>query len=487
MQILTKSGDEIYLVYHPDEKIEVGETLEIIDTKEDRGLIVQVIELNLVDLPGILEDVVRQEAVSKNFRVLEVASSDLKKLMIDLKNMKIAKTKIRHEIKRGKIVPWSGWTPSRSSEIKSIKIRELVKSLDIEGKRNIVAGSNVFDGSDFIVNAYDLQGINVIVGKKGTGKSHLAKTLLLGLIDHGARVLVFDINDEYSNLRYKVDGSKSEYYEKIITLEPDPSKDSEYTPLKFTLPYIGLEVFYSVMVDVLKLPEASAATLREIWNRLEESGSLRLSKLFHEIENESSRVREAIYRRLKALEETRIVTEDEEKETRIEEYLKNLESGGALIVNLKAKSRIAQSIVVQTIVSKLRQILESKDSKPLFLFAEEAHLYLERTMWLDLVTRMRHLGAYQFYMTNTPTSIDDLIIRQTDNIFIFNLTNRKDLDHIMPATKIDEETIKSIVPALPPRTYLAIGLTTKEYPFIAYTRELEYQTAGKTRLLWKER
>lgn len=487
MQILTKSGDEIYLVYHPYEKIEVGESLEIVNDRENRGLIVQVIELNLVDLPGILEDVVRHEAIRTGFRVVEVASGDVQKLMIDVKNMKIAKTKIRYEIRNGEIVPWSGWTPSRSSEIKNIKISELIKSLDIEGKRNIVAGSNIFDGSDFTVNAYDLQGINVIVGKKGTGKSHLAKTLLLGLINYGARVVVFDINDEYSNLRYRVNGTKSEYYEKIVTLEPDPPEDSEYTPLKFTLPYIGLEVFYSVMVDVLKLPEASAATLREIWKRLKESGLLSMSQLFDEIDDESARVKEAIYRRLKAVEETGIVTEGEKEETRIEEYLEILKDGGALIINLKAKSRVAQGIVVQTIVSKLRQILESRESKPLFLFAEEAHLYLGRTMWLDLVTRMRHLGAYQFYMTNTPTSIDDLIIRQTDNIFIFNLTNKKDIDHIMPATKIDEETIKSIVPALPPRTYLAIGTTTREYPFIAYTRSLEYQTAGKTRLLWEER
>ena len=238
---------------------------------------------------------------------------------------------------------------------------------------------------------------------------------------------------------------------------------------------------------LVKLPEASAATLREVWNHLEGIKALNLNNLFQEIEDKSARVKEAIYRRLKAIEETGIITNKEEEETRIEEYLEKLENGGALIVNLKAKSRVSQGIVVQTIISKLRQLLEEKKSEPLFIFAEEAHLYLGHTMWLDLVTRMRHLGAYQFYMTNTPTSIDELIIRQTDNIFIFNLTNKKDLDHILPATKIDEETIKSIVPALPPRTYLAIGTTTKEYPFIAYTKTLEYQTAGKTKLLWEER
>jgi len=487
MQILSKSGDEIYLVYHPSERLEVGESLKIIDRAENRGLIVQVIELNLVDLPGILEDVVRYEAVRTRARISEMAPRGLQKLFIDVRDMKIARTKIRFEIRNNRIVPWSGWTPSRSSEISSIEIRELVKSLEMTGRRNIIAGRNLFDGSDFIVNAYDLQGINVIVGKKGTGKSHLAKTLLLGLIDQGAKIVVFDINDEYSNLRYTIDGEPSKYYDKMRTLEPDPLPNSKYRTLRFTLPYIGLEVFYSVMVDVLKLPEASAASLREVWNRLENTNELTLNNLYRQVKGLSARVSEAIYRRLKAVEETNIITDDVREETKIEELLEGMESGGALIINLKAKSIVAQSIVVQTVITKLRQILEEKDSNPLFIFAEEAHLYLQRTVWLDLVTRMRHLGAFQFYMTNTPTSIDEVIIRQTDNIFAFNLTNTKDLNHILPATKIDEDTVKSIVPALPPRTFLAIGTATKDYPFIAQTISLKYQTAGETRLLWKER
>jgi len=461
--------------------------LKLYDCNEKRGLILQVIELNLVDLPGILEDIVRHEAVRSKADVSEISTDGVARLITDIRNMKIARTKIRFEIRDGEIIPWSGWTPSRSSTIENMDLADLIKSLRIVGRRNIVVGYNFYDRSSFIVNAYDLQGINIITGKKGTGKSHLAKSFLLGLIDYGARIVVFDINDEYSNLRYSKNGSESEYSSRILTLEPDPLESSEYTALKFTLPYIGLDVFYSVMVDVLRLPEASATTLREIWNDLSERDSLTLDNLFSHVDRQSARVREALYRRLKAIEETNIITTRREEETRIEDYLNKLTGGGALVICLKAKSRVSQSIVVQTIISKIKSILERKESKPLFIFAEEAHLYLDRTAWIDLVTRMRHLGAYQFYITNTPTSIDDLIIRQTDNIFIFNLTNKKDLDHILPATKIDEETINSIVTSLPPRLYLAVGECTKGYPFLAITKDLEFQTAGKTRLLWEDR
>lgn len=485
MQILSKYGDEIHLLYHPNERLEVGENLKIIDEAENRGLIVQVIELNLVDLPGILEDVVRQEAIKPRATVREYAPSELQKLLIDIKNMKIARTKIRLEIRDNKIIPWSGWTPSRSSEISPVTLEELVEYLEIKGKRNITIGKNIFDASDFIINAYYLQGINVIVGKKGTGKSHLSKTILLGLIEHGAKAIVFDINDEYSNLKYTTDGKKSKYYNKIRTLEPNPPSGSEYKALKFTLPYIGLEVIYSIMVDILELPLASAATLRNIWNNLE--NNLTLENIKQQLREENLRVAEAIRRRLEAIEETNIITDKEEEETKIENLLEEIKGGGALVINLKAKSVVAQRIVVQTIITKLRQMLEKGETEPLFIFAEEAHLYLQHTVWLDLVTRMRHLGAFQLYMTNTPTSIDEVIIRQTDNIFAFNLTNPKDLNHILPATKTDEDTIKSIIPTLPPRTFLAIGTATKDYPFIAQTISLNYQTAGETKLLWKEK
>ncbi|RLG72737.1 MAG: hypothetical protein DRO23_09975, partial [Thermoprotei archaeon] len=201
-------------------------------------------------------------------------------------------------------------------------------------------------------------------------------------------------------------------------------------------------------------------------------------------ERASKREAEAIRKRLHQILKTGIITFDEEEETRIEKLLEELEGGGAIIVNLKAKGIVAQQIVVQTILSKLQELLE-KPEMALFLFAEEAHLYLEKTVWLDLVTRMRHLGAFQFYMTNTPTSIDETIIRQTDNIFTFNLTNRSDLNHIMPATKIDEETITSITKTLPPRTFIAVGEATSDYPFILRTKKLDVQTAGETKLLWR--
>jgi hypothetical protein len=68
-------------------------------------------------------------------------------------------------------------------------------------------------------------------------------------------------------------------------------------------------------------------------------------------------------------------------------------------------------------------------------------MYLRETDWSDTVTRMRHLGTYQLWMTNTPTGIRQLVIRQADNLFLFHLTEPGGLEHITPATRIDPETL----------------------------------------------
>jgi hypothetical protein len=171
-----------------------------------------------------------------------------------------------------------------------------------------------------------------------------------------------------------------------------------------------------------------------------------------------------------------------------------LKEGGGLVVNLKAKSRLVRDIVVQTLLSKVQSLRESAVQgeagiPPLFLLAEEAHMYLGDaggTRWDDVVTRMRHLGTYQLYMTNTPMDLPLLIIRQVDNLFLFHLANEADLRYVAPAAKIDEDTVLSIAKSLPVRKCLAVGTATGEYPFVLDVKDLPVATAGKTVLYFRE-
>ena len=481
MQMFRKIGDEVVLIYNPRrEKVEVGENIKILDEKEGRGLLVQVIEQNLVDLTGILEDIIRIESMER-MSFEEHAPPEYRRYTFDVKNMKFARAKIRKELRVSdqveEIVDWTGWVPDRSAKVESIDDGWILDKLKI-GKKfykyPIFLGKIAHNKEELVISAHDLQGISIIVGKKGTGKSHLAKALLLGLIDNGAIGVVFDINDEYSALRYNLDGTESQYSDKIITLDPGVN-------LRFTLPYIGANVFFDVMQTAMGLPEASAFELRNIWNRLERDGQLTFRNLRQQAENTlDRRILGAIIRRLDRMEQTKLFTDNPQEAVEFEKEFERIKNAGALVINLKLKSKDTIDLVVQTVLSKLQEILE-KGGSPVFIFAEEAHFYLRETDWADAVTRMRHLGIYQIYMTNTPTEIRELVIRQTDNLFLFHLTEESDLTHISPAAKIDPETIIQVAKALPSRRCLIVGEVTNHYPFIVDVTSLDVRVAGATK------
>ncbi|MCS7365604.1 MAG: hypothetical protein NDF54_09220, partial [archaeon GB-1867-035] len=166
MQLFRKIGDEIYFIYSPKENVEVGDNLKIIDVNVNRGILAQVIELNLIDLPGILTDVLRREVSSSIASLTEIKSNAVEPV-IDVRNMRIARAKIRKEIliEHGNEIfsSWSGWTPSRACTIEKIPPNEVISKMDIGAKYQIEIGNPINENNTIKISAADLQGINIIV------------------------------------------------------------------------------------------------------------------------------------------------------------------------------------------------------------------------------------------------------------------------------------------------------------------------------------
>ncbi|MFZ0926528.1 MAG: DUF87 domain-containing protein [Halobacteriota archaeon] len=157
--------------------------------------------------------------------------------------MKFARAKIRKDLAvedgQENVVDWSGWIPDRGATVTSVDDGWLLEKLGLAHERfehPITLGETAYTKTLLTTSAFYLQGISIVVGKKGSGKSHIGKALLLGLIDQKAKGIVFDINDEYPPMRYNDDASQSAYYDTIRPLDPR-------TNLRFTLPYVDQTCF----------------------------------------------------------------------------------------------------------------------------------------------------------------------------------------------------------------------------------------------------
>ena len=194
-------------------------------------------------------------------------------------------------------------------------------------------------------------------------------------------------------------------------------------------------------------------------------------------------IREALLSRYHALLSSGVIT-DEDHGFTFEEAIEQLRDGGAIVVLLASSSSAARKIVVEALLSKLADLLRSGVIPPVFILAEEAHLYVRETYWEDLITRMRHYGAYTIFVTNQPDALKDYVYRQADNFFLFNYTNKRDIEHISRLSATDSETLERIIPALQKGWCLAIGKATGWLPVVISVNDVPFESMGQSKLIF---
>jgi DNA helicase HerA-like ATPase len=469
---------EVQIISCPPQGVRKGEYLSIEDTSTEKSLIIQVVEIDYANVPGILEDILRRSSIHKvngeDYDPLEIKS------YIELvKDAKVLRCRIRGAMTRGEFTDDISWIPVRSkSRVVGIPDETLLKLINPSKALPIQIGrTRKKVRVDIDAKAID-GSLNIISGKKGTGKSHLAKTILLGLIDQGGLCFVFDINGEYTKLGYKSSGERNQYQKKMKVLIPGRN-------FKVDLRYAGLGSILSIMRSVMDTPGTSTWEFRRIWRNLERRDAISIKEIFRSIDNVNHEyVREALFRRFQSLVDTGFFCDDPKSNTAFEKIFAEMNSGGAVILDLKDLPSMIRKIVVEFVLSKLSQLLKRNIARAVFLFAEEAHLYLRDTYWEDIVTRMRHLGVFVTFVTNQPETIKQNVFRQSDNIFLFNFTNENDLKAISRASRIDVYTIESITRELPAYHCLMFGKVTRDLPVVVGIGRLDVQTQGETRFFF---
>ena len=484
MKLYKKEGNIIHILSFPNETVEKGDYLLVEDSEATKALIVQVIDVQFAIIPGVFEELLRsmpdggELMQGEDFDPLEIAPH-----ITYIQDASLVVCKIRATVENDSLSSTSSWLPSRSrSTIKKLPLPALLKLANIEGKLPIVLGGTK-DSSLLTIDASSLDGrLNIITGKKETGKSHLSKLLMVNLMQYKATVVVFDLNGEYLSLGMTGDGKRNGYYDKIHVLTPSQN-------FKIALKQLNLHVLLGMLIHALHLPGTSAREFRRIWLSLKERDCLTLQELGEAIRNWqcNQHVRDALFSRYHSLVNSGFFTDNVAEATVIEEFLfKTREQGGAIVINLRNTSATDRQLVVEYVLGKLVELLTSWKLKAIFLFAEEAHLYLRETYWDDIVTRMRHFGIFTTFITNQPDTIRENIYRQADNIFLFNFTNEHDLDVVSRAARVDAETVRSIARDLPPHYCLALGKVVRDFPIVAKVKALDVKTMGETRLFFKD-
>jgi DNA helicase HerA-like ATPase len=452
------------------------------DADAAKALIVQVIDVQFAAVPGVLEELLRtlpdggEPIQGEDIDPLEIAPH-----ITYIQDASLLICKIRATFENDLLSPSSSWLPSRSqSTIKKLSVPMLMKLAKVDGKLPIILGGTK-DSSLLTIDASAIDGtLNIITGKKGCGKSHLSKLLMVNLVGYKATVVIFDLNGEYSSLGMTQDGKRNMYYDKIHALMPAQN-------FKVALDQLHLNVVMGILVHALHLPGTSAREFKHIWKQLRDQGKLTLADLGEAIRNCNcnQHVRDALASRFHSLVNSGFFTDNKAESSMLEECLmKSKENGGAIVVNLKNTGNIDRQIVVEYVLGKLVDSLQNWKLKAVFLFAEEAHLYLRETYWDDIVTRMRHFGIFTTFITNQPDTIQETIYRQADNIFLFNFTNEHDLDVVSRAARVDAETVRSIARDLPPHHCLTLGRVVRDFPMVTRVRALDLKTMGETRLFF---
>lgn len=484
MKLYKKEGNIIQILSFPNENAEKGDYLMVEDADAAKALIVQVIDVQFAAVPGVLEELLRtlpdggELIQGQDIDPLEIAPH-----ITYIQDASLLVCKIRATFENDQLSPSSSWLPSRSqSLIKKLSVPALMKLAKVNGNLPIILGGTK-DSSLLTIDASDVDGtLNIITGKKGCGKSHLSKLLMVSLVGYKATVVIFDLNGEYSSLGMTQDGKRNMYYDKIHALTPAQN-------FKVAIDQLHLNVVMGILVHALHLPGTSAREFRRIWKGLKDKGTLTIAELGEAIRNYNcnQHVRDALASRFYSLVHSGFFTDNTAEATLLDESLmKAKDQGGAIVINLKNTSNVDRQIIVEYVLGKLVDSLQSWKLKATFLFAEEAHLYLRETYWDDIVTRMRHFGIFTTFITNQPDTIQETIYRQADNIFLFNFTNEHDLDVVSRAARVDAETVRSIARDLPPHHCLTLGRVVRDFPMVTRVRSLDLKTMGETRLFFTQ-
>jgi DNA helicase HerA-like ATPase len=521
VQVYRINNDLAELLFNPGElDLRVGETLTLRERESGRSVIAQVIAFRSATYPSLLREqldsLVGVESENGHEPTDLVATMEQQVALAEelnghddeMGNIKVALAKIRKTVSgrsngAAHWEDWDGWIPARDVDIFRTGDHEVFANATTDKGHNLYLGRSLA-GHDLYIEGQDLEKVNVITGVKGSGKSHLAKVVLLQLIEAGAPCIVFDINREYIHLpKVELDPQTGKTLTRgIVHLEAGGNfrlsvRQFGLSPLMTLLQRFGLPEVSGLYFEnrIARLwAEADAMERRNGQRSVPYVGIEQLIQMAEQYEfgggSSSTVVNHAIRSRLEAVRNTNIFARNPKEAASLGDAYRKIREGGALIIDVSSLSNLAREGFVQAIIELIKDLclweIDHDTHRFPFVFFEEAHLYVSKKSIDYIVTRARHLGITSFFVTNMIHGVDEAVLRQADNLFVLRIPFEDDVRHVSRGASTDYETMMAFVRRLREHHALVVGNVTAQYPLIFEVDPLRgVNTAGETRYFFR--
>jgi DNA helicase HerA-like ATPase len=460
LRLISKTGDEIVLLFSPPGALRIGDCVRVYDGELD--IAAQVYDLRFGGLSQAFAEILSSLPDSEAAKVAGLIND------AQFSDYRIARCKIRGTIQNGRFVPGLLRLPSKDAKVQCMDEEQVIGMLGLAPKKPAGIGSLYGSSRSLAIDLASLQGVTLVTGRKGSGKSHLAKKILEQIVANGAPAVVLDVNGEYACLRQTDGGKTSSIADRLVELVPGSN---------FFIPLDGIS--FETFCRMCQIEENHNAfrLFARYWAENEKGKTLDgLQEWVSESQSPPGSINAAMARINYASSLGVFGNYDFSKD------LEKIRVGGAVILNLFSQGEKAKEL---SIVYVLRQLVSAglRDRGKVFLFAEEAQNYFEKEFWDDVITRMRHLGIYSVIITNEPTTLPGMVFRQCDNLFSFNFSSDADIAFVSNAQVIDPQSL-SVIKNLGTGQCVAVGKCTNGFPLVIQVSPTNAKAGGETKLLW---
>lgn len=346
---------------------------------------------------------------------------------------------------------------------------------------------------------------NGIFGKSGTGKTFLARLVLVGILQEGSAVnLVFDMHNEYgwsgtSEGGKSVKGLKQLFGSKvaIFALDAESARRRKVSPdYEVMIGYDEIEPDdIALLKETLDLTDAAVGVpyrlARHYRGRkwLEEflavEGKDALNELAESL-GEHEATLAALHRRLSVLKRMPFLV-SEAKGSAIDSILSYLERGIHVVLDFGryGDNTAAYILVANLLTRRIHAMYRERTEKalaeggtkprPLVITIEEAHKFLSRelsgqTIFGTIAREMRKYNVTLLVVDQRPSGIDEEIMSQMGTKITCLLDNERDIDSALTGVSGKGE-LKAVLSKLDSRQQALIFGHAVPMPVVVKTRD----------------